>query len=68
MTPEKIKEEAESFRLALIEGRATVAQVVAWADKIIQDSPDVPYEVIDISSAGDITVADMVTKLSGVPG
>lgn len=68
MTPEKIKEEAEAFRLALIEARATVAEVVAWADKIIQENPDTPFEILDISSSGQSSVPDMVSKLSQVPG
>jgi hypothetical protein len=68
MTQKEIKDEAEAFRLDMINGRATVAQVVSWADKIIQDCSDAPYEVIDIASSGDCSNADMVSKLSAVPG
>ena len=68
MTPDQLKAEAESLRLALIEGRTTVEKVVSWADNILQNTADIPYEFIDIASSENCSVADMVSKLSSVPG
>jgi hypothetical protein len=68
MTQKEMKDAAEAFRLDLINGGGSVADVVAWADKVIQECSDAPYEVIDIASSGDCSRADMISKLSAVPG
>lgn len=67
MTQEEMKQKAEALRDALINGKTTVKDVVAWADEVIQNMPDAPYEILDISSSGDCSVPDMVSKLSSVP-
>ena len=62
------KEEAEALRVAITRGFATVADAVAWADRVIVADPRPDWALLDISLAGRGSPADMITLLREVPG
>jgi hypothetical protein len=62
------KEEAEVLRVAIMSGFATVADAVAWADRVIVADPRPDGAVLDVSLAGGGSPAAMVTLLRDVPG
>jgi hypothetical protein len=54
--------------MAIMRGFATVADAVAWADRVIVADPRPDWAILDICVAGRRPAAEMVTLLRRVPG
>ena len=63
-----LKDEAETLRVAIAAGLATVADAVAWADRVIVAEPRPDPALLDISLAGRGSAAAMISLLRDVPG
>lgn len=62
------KEDAETLRVALGIGFATVADVVAWADGVIEADPRPDWAILDVSLGGGRAPHEMTTLLRDVAG
>jgi len=62
------KEDAEVLRYGLIAGTVSVAEVVAWADRVIAAEAAPGGTLLDVAMAGRMLPADVAGLLKGLPG
>jgi hypothetical protein len=62
------KEDAETLRLGLLTGFASIAEVVGWADTVIMRQPSPDPAIVNVALGGSRSLADMVALLSEIPG
>jgi hypothetical protein len=66
---DRLKIEADAYRLLLIGGLVTVTEVIRWADETIEATTSSPsIEIIDVSLSGSRGVGALVTVLGRIPG
>ena len=65
---DKLKGEAEFYRLAIAMALLSIDEVVAWADEVITILDEPPIQIIDIALAGSKPKFDMMVLLAAVPG
>ncbi|WP_062104392.1 hypothetical protein [Bacillus niameyensis] len=54
---------AEVYRLGLSTGYYTVRDVVTWADSVIEELDEPPYDIIDLSLSGNAKPVDIASIL-----
>lgn len=61
-------EQAEAFRLLLLMGVVDPSEVIAWADRLIEEQDSVPDWLLDVSLAAKQDAWTIETKLRNLPG
>jgi hypothetical protein len=59
---------AEYYRIGLVAGIVSIAEVVAWADRLISLEDTVDSALFDVSLAGSKSIDEMDSVLRGVRG
>ena len=62
------KEQAEVLRHGLMAGTLTVADVIAWADSVIETDPQPDIAVIEVATSARRQAADVSSLLRNVAG
>ena len=63
-----ICEQAEAYRLLLIMGAVAKSEIVAWADRLIATTDNLPEWLLDVSLAANDADDRMELKLRDLPG
>jgi len=62
----RISIEAFGLRLGFLAGLTTRPEVVGWADSLIMQEEDLPFEIFDISHSGSKSEKEVVLLLSDI--
>jgi hypothetical protein len=63
-----LKETAELYRLALLDGWISLEEVVAWTDRVIEAEAEPDASILEASLRGRRPVGEMIEALAQVPG